>query len=594
MNQMLENSGASIPNGSSADGEKELLRALETTKTLRRTYDELLTFLNELQTLQEQETPGELFNSYCDMMGRIVPLRHISIFTMGVEGELALVPDSRGPQDQSMVVIASGLSDQGILNWAMEQGRPMTLPITHEDLQPFPAGATSPDIAEGHELFAIAAPMVRRSGSSGVAAAITTREPNQQEISLIGILTSEMCLLYSQMMLNQEVLRGRDRLGRIMSSLVDGVISTDSSERVAVVTPAAEKILGIDATVARGVGLEEAMPKGLAGFMKNLAIKAAARSGPAVEEFEIRGAKSVPVSVTCSPLAPAGEKILGTEDGGNLFVVRDISESRELQKLRDLARMKDEFISNVSHELKTPLTSIIAYAEILINEFADLAETGIDTESSRDFVQIIIKEANRLKDMINEILDLQRLETGRLDFKMQVMDLSELVSECCRILDSTAAENKSRIVESLPSSGPYMEGDRDKIKQAFINVIGNSIKYSPEGGDVEVSISVGEGNAEVTVRDHGIGISAEDLPKVFEKFFRADNSLTYEIGGTGLGLSIVKGIIEAHGGRVSLDSVLGAGTSFAFTLPVREVTECEMPKRQEKPQEDDPLAGLFD
>lgn len=611
MNQQTQDFGEASGDLISSGGRDELDRALETSRTLRRTYDELFSFLNELQSLQEQDTVEDLFRAYCGFMGRIVPLIHLSIFLVKGD-ELVMVPALGDFRDPGMIGVTLGLVEQGILSWAMDQGRTMILPIPEEDLPPGAAGKAigetlmaSPPNHEGppcpvFEVFAVTVPLVKRAEGIGVTVALTTREPNQQEISLIGRLTSELCLLYSQMTLNSEVIRGRDRLGRIMSSFVDGVISTDFSGLVSVMTPAAEKILGIKTSMVRGRSLEDGLPRGLSIFLKNISSKADSKNGPVIEEFEVTEVSpasevsKVPVSVTCTPLAPAGGKLFGVEDGGNLFVIRDLSESRELEKLRDLARMKDEFISNVSHELKTPLTSIIAYAEILLNEFNELAESGNDTESSRDFVQIIIKEANRLKDMINEILDIQRLELGRADFKLQVVNLSEIISECCRVLDSTAAETGCRIIESFLPRGPFMDGDRDKLKQAFINVIGNSVKYSPEGGDVEVSISVAGDKAEIEVRDHGIGISAEDLSKVFEKFFRADNSLTYEIGGTGLGLSIVKSIIEAHGGTVALDSEPGVGTWFVFTLPVREVTENEIPTRPEQPEDADPLAGLFD
>ena len=227
---------------------------------------------------------------------------------------------------------------------------------------------------------------------------------------------------------------------------------------------------------------------------------------------------------------------------------------------------QSDLLSEVVHELRTPLTSIRGYSKMLL-----LAE-GIDQEKKLEFAETIHREAVRLGQMINDFLDLARLESGRTYMAQEPVNMSEVISETLAILQPQAAERQVAIVLQVPETLPTIIGDAARLKQVMVNLVSNAVKYNHEGGRVDIEVKVGENELSVIIRDTGRGIAEEDLPHIFEKFYRVDDS-EQQTKGTGLGLSIAKHIIEVHGGTISVQSVRGQGSTFAFTLPLpREET----------------------
>lgn len=246
------------------------------------------------------------------------------------------------------------------------------------------------------------------------------------------------------------------------------------------------------------------------------------------------------------------------EVSGQIIALHDMTREKELDK------MKTEFISVVSHELRTPLTSIKGYTDILITE-----QAGEINDIQREFLGILQASANRLANLINDILDISRIESGRLDVKQDPVDYSRIVGDTLRLMKAAADEKDIMLDASLPAAWPKARGDVDKIGQILTNLLSNAIKYTPSGGFVKLLVEVnGESGYTTCVADSGIGISKEDQKKLFQKFFRADNSLTREAGGTGLGLVIVKTMVELLGGSIWVDSEVGKGSKFFFTLPL--------------------------
>jgi signal transduction histidine kinase len=248
---------------------------------------------------------------------------------------------------------------------------------------------------------------------------------------------------------------------------------------------------------------------------------------------------------------------------GRLWVVSDVTRERESD------RLKNEFISVVSHELRTPLTSILGYTELLLaREFAPAEQ--------REFVKTVYNEANHLSQIVEDMLGMSRIEAGTVKLNQWVVSLRQLIGELTAQLNIHLS-NRHRLVIHIPQQLPPAYVDRDKVKQILFNLLTNAAKYSPRGG--EIALSVEETTKLppdhppgrfllVSVRDQGIGIAPEDLPRIWERFYRVDNSNTRRIGGTGLGLSITRTLVELHGGRIWVESVVGKGTSFFFTLPV--------------------------
>jgi signal transduction histidine kinase len=226
---------------------------------------------------------------------------------------------------------------------------------------------------------------------------------------------------------------------------------------------------------------------------------------------------------------------------------------------------QSDLLSEVVHELRTPLTSIRGYSKMLL-----LAE-GIDQEKKLEFADTIHREAIRLGQMINDFLDLARLESGRTHMAQEPVNMSEVISQTLVILQPQAAERQISIALQVPETLPTVIGDPDRLKQVMVNLVGNAVKYNHEGGRVDIEAKVGENELNVAVRDTGRGIAEEDLPHIFEKFYRVDDS-EQQVRGTGLGLSITKHIVEVHGGTISVQSVQGQGSTFSFTLPLPQHT----------------------
>jgi len=248
----------------------------------------------------------------------------------------------------------------------------------------------------------------------------------------------------------------------------------------------------------------------------------------------------------------------GQETIGRILVLRDVTRERELDK------MKTDFISVVSHELRTPLTSIKGYTDLLLS-----GATGEISELQSEFLGIIQGSTTRLSNLINDILDISRIESGSIQIKHEPIDYRAIVSDTLRLMKAAADEKQISMDASLPETIPPVRGDSDKVLQVLANLVSNAIKYTPEGGWVKVSLEVlGEASVTTCVADSGIGVADEDQPKLFQKFFRADNTSTREAGGTGLGLVIAKTIIELLGGAIWVESEPGRGSRFFFTLPL--------------------------
>jgi CheY-like chemotaxis protein/two-component sensor histidine kinase len=248
----------------------------------------------------------------------------------------------------------------------------------------------------------------------------------------------------------------------------------------------------------------------------------------------------------------------GDERFGTLFVHRDITKEHEVDK------MKSEFVSTVSHELRTPLASVLGFTELLLNK-------EFSPGRQKKYLTTIHKEANRLTSLINDFLDVQRMESGKQTYEMRALDLVPIVSDLVDTAQVNAPQH--RILLDLQTDHLYVHADSDKVRQIFTNLLSNAVKYSPNGGDVTVTIRENKDTAYIDVADNGLGIPEEGLSKLFGKFFRIDNSDRREIGGTGLGLAIVKEIVKAHGGDVTVRSTMGEGSVFTVSLPKTSAAE---------------------
>ncbi len=250
---------------------------------------------------------------------------------------------------------------------------------------------------------------------------------------------------------------------------------------------------------------------------------------------------------------------------------REITERKRLEatlkeqneKLKELDRLKNGFISSVSHELRTPLASIMGYSEFLEDEVS-----GSLNPDQQAFVRQISEGARRLQLLVDDLLDFARFDSGSFRIYPREADLAEKVLEIVDSLQPLACEAGLRLEARHPGEALPLGFDPERIGQVLMNLLGNAIKFTPRGGMVEVRILPGPEEVRIEVQDSGIGIADANLPMLFQKFFQIDPSTTREKGGAGLGLSISKALIEAHGGRIGVESDLGSGSTFWFTLPL--------------------------
>jgi len=228
--------------------------------------------------------------------------------------------------------------------------------------------------------------------------------------------------------------------------------------------------------------------------------------------------------------------------------------------LKKLEQMRKDFVANVSHELKTPITSIKGFSETLLDGALS------DKQTAEYFLSIILKESDRLQTLIQDLLDLSKIEQQGFLLSIQPCDLREILEDISVILESKAKEKNVELNMILPDNLTYIEGDIYRLKQIFINLINNALTYTPQGGSVRVRVEKHDNYALVTVSDTGIGIKKEEIPRIFERFYRVDRARSRNSGGTGLGLAIVKHLVEAHKGQISVQSEVGKGTTFTVKL----------------------------
>ena len=241
--------------------------------------------------------------------------------------------------------------------------------------------------------------------------------------------------------------------------------------------------------------------------------------------------------------------------GGRLVrleIAVDVTERKEME------RLKDEILSAVSHEMRTPLTAVIGYAEYMM-------DNEVTPEEQRTFLEVLHREAERLNDLINDFLQLQRLQARRHSFRFRPIEVASLLKEAARPF--TVFSDRHRIRFTIPSDLPPVLGEEKGLQDVLEKLISNAVKYSPEGGEIELSASLNQEEVVLSVKDQGKGIPPGDLERVFDRFYRVDNSDTRPSGGTGIGLSLVREIVRAHGGRVWAESTLGQGSAFLIALP---------------------------
>jgi two-component system phosphate regulon sensor histidine kinase PhoR len=350
--------------------------------------------------------------------------------------------------------------------------------------------------------------------------------------------------------------RDRRQLDTIISAMSEGVVAIDADERVLFLNEAAAE--AFDTARAGAVGKmlwEISRNPALAEFLA----KSRGAASPRTFEWSLQDGKArhyeltiVPLGVTAS--ARPAEK--GAALPARILVFHDVT------ALRKLERMRIDFIANVSHELKSPLTSIKGFVETL-------REGALkDPAKAAEFLEIVHRQTERLDRLVADLLELSTIEAPGYVPDKQAVSLADVANKITENLAQRISGKRLRVEVRAEGEIPPVRADRTRMEQVFMNLLDNAVKYTDPGGSITVSMTREDGSVKTVVRDTGIGIPSKDLPRIFERFYRVDKARSREMGGTGLGLAIVKHIILQHGGGIRAESTLGEGTSIIFTLPV--------------------------
>lgn len=342
-----------------------------------------------------------------------------------------------------------------------------------------------------------------------------------------------------------------DLLQSVLDNMTGGILMINADEEIALLNRASERMLGVSNSEMVGHSYKEL--KRHYELTKLLEEGVSSRE-PIHEEHSIYTPRERIIRMDAVPMIQDGSY------RGMLFLLQEITEIRRLE------RMRSEFVANVSHELKTPVAAVKGFAETLLGG-------GVtDEKTARSFMQIIYDENERLNRLIGDILELSKIESKRVQLDCSPVHLIEFFDSVLGTISKVAEKKNITLSANVPEE-LFIEGDEDKLRQIFMNLLSNAINYTQEGGSVNVSVvnkqkTDGTESIVFTVKDTGMGIPRKDLPRIFERFYRVDKARSRSSGGTGLGLSIVKHLVDLHHGVISVESELGIGSSFILELPL--------------------------
>ncbi|MDD2854615.1 MAG: ATP-binding protein [Desulfuromonadaceae bacterium] len=365
-------------------------------------------------------------------------------------------------------------------------------------------------------------------------------------------------------------------LTAIINNMPDGLLVTNAQSRITLANPALGRMFGLNETELPGKNCEDAFSGNLAPLFEMVCSQS---EHPVSAQVELVGG-GVGSAVAAAIRKQQTTFFKSDEFIGNLVIIRDVTSEKEIE------RMKDDFLSTVSHELRTPLTSVLGFTKVIRKKLEEVIFPQLPDSDARslrtvqqidDNIGIIISEGERLTNLINDVLDLSKMEAGKIEWKHEPAQLPEILEQSIAATASLFENKGIEIIREIPEILPTISCDRDRIVQVVINLLSNALKFTDNGSvkviadknyeDNSTAIS-GQDFIKVSIIDSGIGISEKDRNRVFEKFKQVGDTLTDRPKGSGLGLPICQQIVEHHGGKIWVESDLGKGSTFSFVLPV--------------------------
>jgi two-component system, OmpR family, phosphate regulon sensor histidine kinase PhoR len=515
-------------------------------------FNERLAYLGELLiTLSGSPVPSHQFQALADYAHNVIPCDYLAI--------CLIEPDQNGYRIHSLQGTAGGAIpsqpftlEEGLVGHVLQRNRSVIATNLATD------NRGSADVEGVASRLGLCSALVTplRQGDTALGAiyfaSCQSDVYGHEELQLADLLSSGLSASLETTRLYQALLDERSTLAAVLSSSRDAVLVVNPQGTILLANPAVSDMLGLDAAAITGQSLYEAVDNPAVHHLFN-------RAEPGIVELQLVNGRTTQASLT--PVTTAfGERV------GWAATFRDIT------VLKQLEQMKNEFVSIVSHDLKNPISSITLAANLL-------AKAGELNQEQEEIRRRLLETAEYMNELVSDLLDLGKIEAG-LDMKREPFDLSRQVVDVMEQLLPQIEARQQELRLSIPEEVTAV-GHPDRIKQALLNLVGNAIKYTPPKGRIEIMVAEAPASQYpqaaaatsdrlivVRVTDNGIGIPADSLPFLFDKFYRVRNAQTESIQGTGLGLAITRSIIETHDGRIWVESVEGQGSSFVFYLPI--------------------------
>lgn len=458
-----------------------------------------------------------------------------------------------------------------LVEWALDHQQPVLVADVRRDPRWINIGRTTNDIRS-----LVIVPLLAADVPLGVLMLNSRRAGyfGDEHLRLLSTIASEVAIavhnaeLYN--FINEQATRlaellqlQREETGKnraILESVTEGVLVLDEHDTVVLYNRAANQVLQIEDIAIVGHALARIAEYGTSSEERQRALllydaladgvrRARQQADPLHTLVELSGQT---IDTTFTPvITPDGERL------GVAAVLRDITREIEADKA------KREFISTVSHELRTPLTSVKGYIDLLL-----LGTAGPISDMQQTFLQVVKSNADRLNALVEDLLEISRLENGKVTLNIRPTNLSDLISDILASLRTETERKHMQLQLEIEPTLPTIEADTKRVAQVLTNLLSNAHKYTRDGGNITVRAYTRDELVQIDVADTGVGIPPDELPKMFSRFFRTNNSLKDEVGGTGLGLSIAKSFVELHGGDLWVTSELEVGSTFSFTLPI--------------------------
>lgn len=399
----------------------------------------------------------------------------------------------------------------------------------------------------------ISIPLVTQTKEEGIMVLASSNDDafNPEDIIVLNILGDELALFIENERIKKDLAEAKARLESMLHSMAEGVIGLDNKKEVTLINPAARLILGLY-EVKLGMSFKEILrQQHIPDIFRDVSPGKDSRFITKEINFILDNKQKVIRFYIAQVFDGLGKP------GGWIILLADITKEKEID------RMKSEFVSTTSHELRTPLTAIKESIMLVLDGTA-----GATTPEQAHFLSIAKRNINRLTDLISDLLDISKIETGKLQLKKIKSDIKSVIIKGLTPLYILAKQNGLVLRHEFEERLVSVECDPERIIQVITNLVGNSIKFTPKNGTIIVSCRLDKSFIEISVEDTGIGIDEDNIPKLFTRFDQLDASLTRRPGGTGLGLAICKELVEMHGGKIWVESKPKKGSKFIFTLPV--------------------------